>query len=141
MAEGGAMEAVSTGNLALVYQVMSNELSTAVVLRCPADVQRVSRSDFIGLQNSNISYFVGLEASETNYQAFLSGDPNITNVAGVRAGILYASTNDMVGWNERIHEGNGQIGLADGSVQQLSIARLREAVANTGFATNRLRMP
>ena len=141
LAEGGAMEAVSAGDLAFVYQVMSNELSTPFVLTCPSDSERRRSEKFTTLQSSNLSYFIGLEASSTNYQCFLSGDRNIANSAGLQNRILYASTNDPVGWSQSMHVGNGNIGLSDGSVQQFSTVRLREAIACTGFQTNRLLMP
>jgi hypothetical protein len=34
---GGAMEAILTGNVAAAFQVMSNELSTPKILFCPTD--------------------------------------------------------------------------------------------------------
>ena len=40
-----------------------------------------------------------------------------------------------------MHNKVGNIGLADGSVQELSISGLQNTVANTGFATNLLQMP
>jgi prepilin-type N-terminal cleavage/methylation domain-containing protein len=141
LAEGGAMEAVSTGRLAFVYQIMSNELSTPFVLTCPSDSERRPSDTFTGLQPKNLSYFIGLEASSANLQCLLAGDRNITNSTGLRNGILFASTNDSAGWTASTHVGNGNILLSDGSVQQVSMPRLREAIDNTGFQTNRLLMP
>ena len=141
LTNGGAMEALATGNLAMVFQVMSNELSTPKLLVCPADRNRVVVTNFLGLRGTNISYFAGLDATNTVPSAFLSGDYNITNAAGLKAGLLLASTNDPVGWTHMLHNGVGNIGLADGSVQQFSTVRLREAVGITGFQTNRLLMP
>ena len=138
---GGAMEAVNDGNLAFVFEVMSNELSTPKVLVCPADRKRVAATNFLVLRSTNISYFAGLDVTNTATSAFLSGDFNITNAAGLKAGFLLASTNDPVGWTHMLHNGVGNIGLADGSVQQFSTVRLREAVGITGFPTNRLLMP
>jgi competence protein ComGC len=141
LVEGGAMEAVSAGDLALAYHVMSNELNTPFVLVCPSDTERRPSQTFTGLQPTNLSYFLGLEASATNSFAILSGDRNITNTGGVRNGILYGSTNDAFGWTASTHVGNGNILLSDGSVQQLSSQRLRNAIEGTGFATNRFLMP
>ena len=75
---GGAMELVATGNVAACFQVMSNELSTPKILICPEDTHRDSCNQFCqGFNNSNISYFVGLDVTnETNPQMFLSGDDN-----------------------------------------------------------------
>jgi hypothetical protein len=98
-------------------------------------------TNFLTLRNTNVSYFVGLDATNTAPSAFLSGDYNLTNAAGLKAGVLLANTNDPSGWTHLLHDRCGNIGLADGSVQQLSTTRLREAIANTGFQTNRLLMP
>jgi prepilin-type processing-associated H-X9-DG protein len=40
-----------------------------------------------------------------------------------------------------MHFGNGDILFVDGHVDQLDSAQLRNAVANTGLATNRLVFP
>jgi len=140
IANGGAMEAAIT-NLPLIFQVMSNELSTPKTLVCPADTMRTYATNFLSLASKNISYFAGLDATETNPACILAGDCNITNGMGVRAGILYAATNDPARWTPAPHKGSGNILFADGSVQQLATVRLREAIATTGFPTNRLLMP
>jgi prepilin-type N-terminal cleavage/methylation domain-containing protein len=139
--EGGAMEAANAGNLAFVFQVMSNEVSTPKVLICPADRQRVPATNFVTLRNTNISYFVGLDATNATRSAFLLGDCNISNAGGVRDGVLLASTNESVSWTAALHQNCGNIGLEDGSVRYLSTAQLREAIAKTGIQTNRLLMP
>jgi len=141
LTEGGAMEAANNGNLPFVFEVMSNEVSTPKILICPADVSRVAATNFLTLRNTNISYFVGLDATNTAPSAFLLGDHNITNAAGLNNGVFLADINDSAGWTVALHKNCGNIGLADGSVQQLSTARLRQAIANTGFQTNRLLMP
>jgi prepilin-type processing-associated H-X9-DG protein len=46
-----------------------------------------------------------------------------------------------VAWNDTRHLKQGNVGLADGSVQGFSSNKLREALANTGVETNRLAMP
>ena len=141
VAEGGAKEAAAAGNPALVFEVMSNELSTPKILVCMQDRKRVAATNFLALRSTNISYFVGLDATNTAPSAFISGDRNLTNAGGVSGGVLLASTNDPLSWTAALHQNCGNIGLADGSVQQFSTVRLREAIANTGFPTNRLLMP
>jgi len=74
-------------------------------------------------------------------QLLLAGDRNITNAASPRNGILEVTTNNPSGWTKEMHHEIGNIVLADGSVQQLSILRLQETIANTGLATNHLQMP
>ena len=122
---------------------MSNELASPVILICPAesDRMRTRATNFDFLSNSNVSYFVGLDASETNPQLILSGDRNITNGTPLKNAMLDLTTNTAAGWNAELHNGVGNIGLADGSVQQVSITGLQTIVTNTCPATNRLQMP
>ncbi len=127
-------------NICLQFMMMSNELSTPYILRCPADAQRAVTRDFGKLTNINVSYFVGLDAEDSTPQMFLAGDRNLTNGLAVTNGVLFLATNLQAGWTHELHSFSGNVGLADGSVQQFSTLRLREAVTNTG-AGNRLLMP
>ena len=159
------MEAVLAGDVASVFRVMSNELSTPKILFCPEDQRRIQAASFsptagsvVGgnqvvylSNNSNVSYFVGLDAWEDSPSSFLSGDDNwlvggeASNVASkgvpVRSGVLAIWTNTAVAWSEARHDRKGNIGLADGSVQSFSNAKLTEALRHTGMATNRLVFP
>jgi prepilin-type processing-associated H-X9-DG protein len=40
-----------------------------------------------------------------------------------------------------MHNGQGNVGLADGSVQQVSIPGLQQMLKNTGDSTNRVALP
>ena len=51
------------------------------------------------------------------------------------------TTNNFAGWSVDLHHGSINIGLADESVQGFSSNRLREALGNTGLATNWLQLP
>jgi prepilin-type N-terminal cleavage/methylation domain-containing protein len=136
----GELRAEAATNAYLHFLVMSNELSTPYILRCPADAQRALTRDFSKLNNTNISYFVGLDASETTPQMFLAGDRNLTNGLAVTNAVLFLATNLAAGWTHELPSCQGNVGLADGSVQGFSNSRLREAVTNAG-AGNRLLMP
>jgi len=119
---GGAMELVINGkNVWPAFQVMSNELSTPKVLVCPRDANRRYATNFAsGFGDSNISYFVNLDATGTDPHRLLCGDDNLT-VDGARAlsGILNLWTNSIIAWTKERHDGLGNIGLADGSVRQV----------------------
>jgi hypothetical protein len=119
------------------FGVMSNELSTPLILVCPADNRTPAKDFGPGFTNHNLSYFVGIDATDSNPQGFLAGDRNLTNGTPTVNGILTMSTNTPVGWTHTMHRFCGNIALADGSVQQLSNSRLQSAVAGT----NRLAMP
>jgi prepilin-type processing-associated H-X9-DG protein len=73
---------------------------------------------------------------------FLSGDDNFA-IGGVpvKSGLLQLLTNTPVAWTKTRHKLYGNIGLADGSVQQLTTDGLRQALQQTGVATNRLVIP
>lgn len=141
---GGTMGFVTGANAFRHYQAMSNELSTPRILICPSDDD--SRWDnvttnWIHLSNSNISYFVGVDAVETNATMILSGDRNITNGMAERNGLLPLTTNTFAGWTSDMHKRVGNVLLADGSVQQDSISGLQNQIAMTGVATNWMQMP
>jgi prepilin-type N-terminal cleavage/methylation domain-containing protein/prepilin-type processing-associated H-X9-DG protein len=99
--------------------------------------------------NTNISYFVGWDAQETSPQMFLVGDhsigynnaPNTTAAAPnpYRNKCVAIGTNAAaaplsgVAWTDSSqHQKQGNVALADGSVQGFSINALRTAAANSG---------
>jgi len=171
---GGASESVGVrqapGALAShrgvneMFGVMSNELSTPKVLMCPSesDAIRQTATSFgysippgaastVPYTNDlNVSYFVGVDANDTNPQMFLAGDhnmgaganpPNSPFQPGTTANQMYAvalGTNfpsgniNLVGWLDNMHSKQGNVGLADGSVQQFSRSRLQEGLRNSG---------
>lgn len=139
---GGSMETAQTGNVVQSFLVMSNELSTPVILRCPA-VTGGTATGFSILANSNISYFVGVDVTnDMSPTLFLSGDCNF-EIRGlpVRPGLLSLRTNDLVAWAAIRHIHCGNVGLADGSVQFAKSAGLQRLLVQTSIATNRLALP
>lgn len=139
---GGTKEWIPTGETFRHFEVMSNELNTPAILVCPSDTSRAAARNFNStFSDSNVSYFVGVDADDINPQMFLAGDRNITNRLGLRSGLVAWPTNELVGWTHQLHNQQGNVALADGSVQGFSTSRLREALQNTGVATNQLLMP
>jgi len=139
---GGSMEKVEKRIASVHFQAMSNELSTPKVLLCPADDGRTNADSFQTFNNSHLSYFVGAEAEDTNPHGLLSGDANllISGVA-VKPGLLELGTNQSVAWSSARHVLQGNIGLADGSVQGVASTRLGALLIQTGLSTNRLLIP
>jgi prepilin-type processing-associated H-X9-DG protein len=142
---GGTMELAATGNVIQSFLVMSNELSTPRILFCPADTTRTAATLFAPpIGNSNVSYFVGVDVTnDTNPPMILSGDDNF-EIAGVpvKSGLLEFSTNAPIAWSAARHKFAGNIGLADGSVQQVTTSSLHQwLLPQTGLATNRLAIP
>jgi prepilin-type processing-associated H-X9-DG protein len=145
---------------------MSNELSTPKILFCPEDKRRIQATTFAktvptsGINegvcfsnSSNASYFVHLDSDSSTPQMLLLGDDNLliggkATIDGVaikgipvKSGVLSLWTNTPVAWSDERHKKKGNIGLADGSVQEFTSSRLAEALHNTGVATNRLAFP
>jgi len=153
-----------------LFLVMSNELGTPKILYCPAEyeatvVQATLWSGVGGIQysgNANLSYFVGVDADQFRPRLILSGDHNMGNTgtvatnntkastagwgngaAGLLAPISGTTTNNPTGaWMDNGHQKQGNIVLSDGSVQQVTISKLRETLHNTGdHQLNRLAFP
>jgi len=136
---GGTMEFDTGAGTFRHFQAMSNELNTPKILICPADT-RVAAADFASLKNQNVSYFVGLDANDMSPQRLLDGDRNITGGSDPENGILKLVPGQQVSWTQAIHVNQGNVGLADGSVQQFSNDGLREALQNSGDPTNTWRI-
>ena len=150
---GGTLEYIKTSETFRHFQIMSNELSTPRMLICPADVRQPAKDFGTTFGNTNISYFVGVDAVEPeppwflSAQMVLSGDGNF-EIAGVpvKSGLLELPSNAPITWTSARHVSSrglncGNIGLADGSVQPVITSRLLEALQNSGLATNRLAIP
>jgi prepilin-type N-terminal cleavage/methylation domain-containing protein len=142
---GGVKELVATGNVAAVFQVMSNELVKPKLLICPADAGHHWATNFTtDFGNKNISYLVGLDANDIYYDSILVGDDNF-ELGGVplKSGVVQISTNTPIAWTGERHSFIGNIALADGSVQTVTISGLTNAIIKQlelmSYYTNRFR--
>jgi competence protein ComGC len=139
--KGGTLECVTGAETYRHFQVASNELSTPKILVCPADPERNAAMNFKHLNNRNVSYFVGLDnADDANPQRFLTGDRNLVGENSPENGILKLVPGQSVRWTDAIHVNKGNLGLADGSVQQTTSASLPEYLKNSGDPTNTWRI-
>ena len=142
MTNGGTMEFIASGNAFVHFQIMSNELTTTKILVCPNDGARIRADSWENLNNQNVSYFVGVDATQNNPTNILAGDRNLTlNDVPVNPGLISFTPGSVAGWTKKIHNNQGNLLLSDGSVQQWNSARLDEAMKHTGMATNRLAIP
>jgi prepilin-type N-terminal cleavage/methylation domain-containing protein/prepilin-type processing-associated H-X9-DG protein len=144
------------------FMIMSNELSNPKVISCPADSRSPGATNFTtgmnapiaaGGKNCSTSFFLAADADETLPQMFLSGDRNI-GLSSTQTDYGYSSGNgnttdgsgysvaigtngtstplSTAGWTQKLHNNAGNVGLADGSVQQYSVSALRNALTHTG---------
>ena len=128
------------------FAVLSNELSTPKVLFCPTDKERRPSESFGGVngftvsQNSTLSYAVGTEATEGNTSMHIVVDRNISGADGKNctlAGVVGTITtlNPYAGsttWTKELHNNEGNMGLADGSVQLFTQFGLLTHLETTG---------
>jgi prepilin-type processing-associated H-X9-DG protein len=140
--ELGKMEFPNASNMFRYFQVMSNGLINPKILICPAD-SRSAAANFNELSNTNLSYFIGLDAAdESDTNMLLTGDRNlVVDGVAVGAGLLTLNATNPVGWSATMHNFGGNVGLADGSVQQLTSSGLQAAIAHSGTNVNRLAVP
>jgi prepilin-type N-terminal cleavage/methylation domain-containing protein len=94
-----------------------------------------------------VSYFIGVDAQDTFPQMLLDGDHNMGGNASppstgyqwgaanqnfaVSLGTNFSSTTTGPGWMDNMHAKQGNVGLADGSVQQMSRSKLQEGLRNS----------
>jgi hypothetical protein len=122
------------------FQVLSNELVTPYNLFCPSDAARFRTTNFNQLSNSNLSYFVGLEAVQTNPQHILSGDRNLTG-GTLSNGFMRRYTTGPAGWTKELHNQQGDVGLADGSVQLMTEFGLTKQIELQQLPVTRFAIP
>ena len=153
------------GGVCQMFLAASNELSTPKILFCPAEYEQQFRQSATSFSPNNgntavassipytndlnVSYGIGVDATETQPQMFLTIDHNIGGNAnpptiaynavspdpseghwGVSLGTNF---NNGVGvaFMDNQHSKQGNVGLADGSVQGFSRSRLQEAAKNS----------
>ena len=124
------MKLVGSGKAFLFWQTISNELLTPLLLHCPDDKRRTEAVSFTqNFSDANISYFFSPDAIDTYPQMIIDGDDNLAvNGVRVKPGILNLPTTNSLAWTKERHRGVGNIGMADGSVQQTTVNTLNSAV-------------
>jgi prepilin-type N-terminal cleavage/methylation domain-containing protein/prepilin-type processing-associated H-X9-DG protein len=144
-----------------MFLCLSNELSTPKILFCPAEYEssvRQAATTFAGTvtpganevpytNDNNCSYFIGVDASEAYPRMFLTGDHNLGDNgnpptapflsagASTRA-FISLGTNFTVNlgpaWLDTMHAKQGNVGMADGSVEWFNRSHLQDALKCTG---------
>ena len=161
--QGGAQEQIKSSGqigkaegLTNCFAVMSNELSTPKILACPSDSLYTPATTFYqiiafqgtGGANTNsisrISYFVGGDAADAYPQMILDGDRNVGSTTTPSVGVTTNNLSWGSTWSSGyyawtindLHLKAGNIGLADGSVEQVSVSGLQQAmIAGTNQAS------
>jgi prepilin-type N-terminal cleavage/methylation domain-containing protein len=123
--EGGAVEFVQSGYAVRgefyfsfrQFQVLSNGLSMPSILTCPTD-PRLPATNFGALQNSNLSYFIGVKAEFSKPDSILAGDRNLTANSLPNSSILHIEADNPLRWTWELHQFKGNILFAGGQVEK-----------------------
>jgi prepilin-type N-terminal cleavage/methylation domain-containing protein len=134
--QGGSLEyaqtvARATNEFSLAFrhfQTLASELANPRVLICPAD-DRQPTNTFAGLQNENVSYFVGIKADYLRPRSILAGDRNVTNDYARRNAVMQLGPNQFLYWTAGLHRFKGNLLFSDGSVDV--VKNLMEIAANS----------
>jgi len=148
-----------------IFGVMSNELNTPKLIACPKDERNAHTNFNIqagnttgtdgSLYNGYVSYWVARDVKEYLPQMIQCGDRNIGNgtKAAKQPNSPYGYSPDVevgsgwvqnlgtnapgAAWTDKIHgkDGGGNVLFADGHVESLSSAKLRDALKVTGDTT------
>jgi type II secretory pathway pseudopilin PulG len=138
---GGSRTFVNSPQVFQHFAIMSNELVTPKILACSLDLKRSRATNFTNFSNTNLSYFVGLDADETKPERLLSGDRNITGGVFTNGFLRLLKTNSPAGWTKEMHDYGGNVGLSDGSVRQMMAQQLQWQLQSNTLPLIRLAIP
>ena len=147
-----------------LFQVAADDLSSPRILVCPSDRFR-QRADTFGTNGlaaefshpanrlNAMSYFLSLDADEESPGNILMGDRYLTTdpegetekgtrfLFGQQNFGSASPTSGSVRWISTIHGGGGNAAFMDGSAQQLTSSKLRQALTNQPVVANRIWLP
>jgi prepilin-type N-terminal cleavage/methylation domain-containing protein/prepilin-type processing-associated H-X9-DG protein len=120
------------------FQVLSNELVVAKLLRCPADQFRAPADDFSTLRGSNVSYWININARFGDTESPIAGDRNVRTSGRVAWTFVQFSTADVLEFTGELHGSRGNVLFGDAHVDALAGDELRPRFAssnNSSIAT------
>lgn len=129
--QGGTREfaeaAASNPNVSSTYRhfkVLSNELSVAKILRCPADRQRTPAENFASLDNTNVSYWINAGAAFGRTDSPIAGDRNVRTSGRTEWTFVQFSASNAVEFTAELHGNRGNVLFGDGHVSLLDGSKL-----------------
>ncbi len=158
---------MASTNLWKLFQLAENDISSPRILVCPEDKERTPASDFLtgsgsssasfadpSKRNLALSYFYAASADEGSPSRILIGDRNLSRDptrSDHNPGTNFLTGNQRLGstttgvkdlrWAAKIHDRSGNVAFMDGSAQQLTSGKLRDALGKTGDTNNLIWLP
>ncbi len=114
------------------FRRASNEIASVRILVCPTDLGRKPGTNWVNLDGlANISYLIGLGATETKPLTIVAGDSNISGGGGGLdpSWSIYLGNSIDASWDTKQHARNGNLALADGSVRNTKTDTLRAQIS------------
>jgi prepilin-type processing-associated H-X9-DG protein len=146
-----------------MYTCMSNEISTTKLMLCPSDDLNGGQppaafGPALNFLTGKVSYVCNIDAGDDYPAAPMMVDRNLSPNCTLATPLLYnillrlgdpatpLPAIPLFGFTTaKIHQGQGNVGLADGSVQQYSSAQFRQAIVDSvqgaGSGSQRLLFP
>ncbi|HMJ92076.1 MAG TPA: type II secretion system protein [Candidatus Acidoferrum sp.] len=131
-AEGGSQGDADTICSTNNFFSASNELSTPKILACNSDgaVAKASSWD-ASFKRDSASYFTGESADESKPQKVMTGDRNLSGGTIASKVATYTEAQSAgVNWSNNVHVAQGNIGLSDGSAQQVTPTMMKRQMTN-----------
>lgn len=153
--KGGTEELIGNGKAADHFVKLAPYRLATRLFVCPADEQRkAATTNFLGFSNSNLSYYVSLDASQTLTSTsgpvsfILTGDRHLAlNNQPVKPGLLAITNNATMSWTKELHfvknstQTVGVMLFADGHAESVMAHRLGEKFHAQAITTNWLVIP
>ena len=149
--DGGTREFVASGETFRHFQIASNEMGSPKILVCPGDKKRGSAGNWREFNNTNLSYFVGVNRPpppsipsgnvvicDGFVDEILAGDRHISG-GRLTNQILTLDSETPASWQPTIHGGLGNIGFLSGNVGSVTTNQLQETLRRLDSV--RLAMP
>jgi prepilin-type N-terminal cleavage/methylation domain-containing protein/prepilin-type processing-associated H-X9-DG protein len=147
---GGTLELIEQSNASDHFVPLTPYLRNPALLICPADRRKHAANSYAEFSNTNLSYFVSLEASLgvglNPSHLILAGDRHLAyRNEAVFSGLISITNFAALGWQAGVHGSSnasrGLVAFADGHVEHVKSASLPAVFQRQGLATNKLVIP
>ena len=148
---GGTMELIADHQAASQFQMISNLVGDPTVFICPTDKTKQAALKNRTLSNSNISYFVNVDAVQTTNgsKLILTGDRHLSaDNKPVQPGLFIFTNGMKLSWTHELHGSipdlpAGYLSFVDGHAERIAPRPPFESDVFTrqGLASARLLVP
>ena len=148
--EEGTKEFISDNQAVSQFQSLSHYLKDPQIFFCPSEKTRIAAIDNIPMNDSNISYFVNVDAALTSgANTIMTGDRHLqANGNQVNPGTFVYTNGMAMGWTRELHytSANGPVGamsFTDVHVERVvaKTLELTDAFNQQKIASERLLVP